>query len=56
MWGVEELYVCVGGGRKYGLNGSQHHHIMFKVYINKANERDEEIKSERQCFMGITFV
>jgi len=54
MWGVEKLCVCVGG--RFGLNGSQHHYSMFKVYINVANERDEEMKSERQGFMCITFV
>lgn len=47
--------VC-GGWRKYGLNGSQHHHSMFKAHINEANERDEEIKSERQGFMFIKLV
>lgn len=29
---------------------------MFKVYINEANEIDEEIKSERKGFMFIKFV
>lgn len=44
--------MCVGG-RKYGLNGSQHCHSMFKVHINEANERDEEIKRERR---GLVFI
>ncbi len=44
--------MCVGG-RKYGLNGSQHCHSMFKVHINEANERDEEIKIERR---GLVFI
>lgn len=29
---------------------------MFKVYINEANEIDEEIKRERKGFMFIKFV